>query len=59
RIWLLKRYTKWYQAPTVLLCNIFYFSLILGYFAARLRPKKLKASIRAIRDGVTLSIKYD
>lgn len=59
RIWLLKRYTKWYQAPTVLICNIFYFSLILGYFAARLRPEKLKATLKGIRDGISLSIKYD
>ncbi|OYU55983.1 MAG: hypothetical protein CFE25_01695 [Chitinophagaceae bacterium BSSC1] len=59
RIWLLKRYTKWYQAPTVFICNIFYYSLILGYFAARWRPQKLKASLRAIRDGITHSIKYD
>ena len=59
RIWLLKRYTKWYHAPTVITCNIFYYSLILGYFAARWRPEKLKASLRAIRDGITLSIKYD
>ncbi len=59
RIWLLKRYTKWYQAPTVLICNIFYFSLILGYFAARLRLEKLKATLKGIRDGISLSIKYD
>jgi GT2 family glycosyltransferase len=58
RIWLLKRYTKWYQTPTVLICNIFYFSLILGYFAARLRPEKLKATLKGIRDGISLSIKY-
>ncbi|TAF52157.1 MAG: glycosyltransferase family 2 protein [Sphingobacteriia bacterium] len=58
RIWVLKKYTPWYCVPTVLLFNIFYYTLIMGYFALRRRPKKFKAVVKSIRDGLTGSIKY-
>lgn len=56
RIWILKKYTPWYCAPTAALSNIFYISLIMGYFAARRRFTKLKAVARAVRDGLKGSI---
>lgn len=59
RIWLLKRYTSWYQAPTVLVFNFFYILMVIGYFASRGRFRKLKAMIRAVKDGLSDSIKYD
>jgi GT2 family glycosyltransferase len=59
RIWILKKYTPWYCAPTVILCNIFYISGIIGYFAARRRFTKLKAVGRAVWDGLKGSIIND
>lgn len=53
RIWLLKKYTPWYCVPTATLCNIFYISLIMGYFAVRRRFTKLKAVISAVKDGLS------
>jgi len=59
RIWLLKRYTPWYCVPSLVLCNIFYISLIIGYFAARRRFTKLNALIKAVIDGLRGSIVYN
>lgn len=59
RIWILKKYTPWYCAPTVILSNIFYISGIIGYFAARRRFTKLKAVGRAVWDGLTGAIIND
>jgi len=56
RIWILKKYTPWYCVPTAALSNIFYISLIMGYFAVRRRFTKLKAVARAVRDGLKGSI---
>ncbi len=59
RIWLLKRYTKWQYVPSVLLFNFFYVMMVMGYFAARGRFRKLKAMLNAIKDGLLKSIKYE
>ncbi|NCI48047.1 glycosyltransferase family 2 protein [Sediminibacterium soli] len=52
RIWVLKKYTPWYFAPSALLFNLFYITAIMGYFASRGRFQKLRAVIRATRDGI-------
>lgn len=57
RIWVLKKYTPWYCVPTAFVFNFFYIALVLGYFAARGRFGKLKAVGRALKDGLTDSIK--
>lgn len=59
RIWLLKRYTKWYCAPTVATINFFYVLMVMSYFAARGRFGKLKAMKNAVKDGLLGSVKYD
>jgi GT2 family glycosyltransferase len=59
RIWILKKYTQRYRVPTVLICNIFYISLVLGYFAARRRFIKFKTVARAIQDGLKGAIIND
>lgn len=59
RIWLQKKYTPWYFIPTVVLFNFFYSTLIMGYFAARRRPKKFMAIVNGIKDGIKGSIKYE
>lgn len=59
RIWLQKKYTPWYFIPTVILFNFFYSTLIMGYFAARRRPKKFMAIVNGIKDGLKGSIKYE
>jgi GT2 family glycosyltransferase len=58
-IWILKKYTPWFCVPTVLLFHLMYFSGILLYFLIRLRWKKAKAVMTAIRDGLTGNITYD
>jgi GT2 family glycosyltransferase len=58
RIWIQKMYSPWYCIPTVILFNFFYSTLIMGYFAARRRPKKLMAVVNGIKDGIKGSIKY-
>lgn len=58
RLWLLKRYTRFYQAPTVIVVNFIYLVVVLGYFMARGRFEKLKAVVKAIGDGLSGSIKY-
>jgi GT2 family glycosyltransferase len=52
RLWVIKKYTPWYCWPTVLICNIFYLMLVLGYFALRGRFKKFNATCKAIKDGI-------
>ena len=52
RIWLLKRYTKPWYVPTVLLFNFFYIVAVMVYFVMRLRFAKLKTVVRAVKDGV-------
>ncbi|MBL0882573.1 MAG: glycosyltransferase [Chitinophagaceae bacterium] len=51
RIWVLKKYTPWYCVPTAFMFNIFYVSLIIGYFATRGRFSKMKAVLKAVKDG--------
>lgn len=52
RLWIIKKYTPWYCWPSVIICNFFYILLVLGYFAARGRFKKLNAMCRAVKDGI-------
>lgn len=52
RLWIIKKYTPWYCWPSVIICNFFYILLVLGYFAARGRFKKLNAMCRAVKDGL-------
>jgi len=56
RIWILKKYTPAYAVITTVIANFFYISLIIGYFAIRGRFNKLKAVIRAVKDGLLGSI---
>lgn len=58
RLWILKKYTPIYALPTVIICNFFYISLIIGYFALRGRFNKLKAVIKAVKDGLTGTVQY-
>jgi len=57
RIWVLKKYTPWYCIPTTFLFNFFYIAMVIGYFVVRGRFGKLKAVGRALRDGLTGSVK--
>jgi GT2 family glycosyltransferase len=59
KIWILKRYTPFYYIPTVFIFNFFYSFGIMLYFVARLRFKKLKAVIKAVKDGISGNIEYD
>ncbi len=59
RIWVLKKYTPWYCIPSVLVFNFFYIIMVIGYFAARARFKKLKSACRGVYDGLTGVIKYN
>lgn len=59
RIWLLKKHTPLIFAPTVTLYTFFYTLMVMGYFAARFRFQKLKATVKAVKDGVTGSIQYN
>ncbi|MEN9684920.1 MAG: hypothetical protein RLZZ28_706 [Bacteroidota bacterium] len=58
RIWILKRYTPWYFALSVIFFNFFYILLVIGYFALRRRFVKLKAVVNGVRDGLSGSINY-
>lgn len=58
RIWILKKYTPIYAYPTVIICNFFYILLIIGYFALRGRFNKLKAVMKAVKDGLAGSVQY-
>jgi GT2 family glycosyltransferase len=59
RIWILKKYTRAYQVPTVVATNFFYILMVMCYFAARGRFVKLKAMTKAVKDGLLGSIQYD
>lgn len=59
RIWILKRYTPWYFAPSAIAFNFFYILLVIGYFALRRRFVKLNEVLRGVRDGLKGSIKYE
>jgi len=52
RLWIIKKYTPWYCWPSVIICNFFYLLLVLGYFTARGRFRKLHAMRNAIKDGI-------
>jgi GT2 family glycosyltransferase len=58
RIWLLKRYTKWYAVPTVAIANFFYSMMVISYFVLRGRFSKVRAVKDGIRDGLLGSIGY-
>lgn len=58
RLWILKKYTPSYAIPTVVICNFFYIILIIGYFALRGRFNKLKAVLKAVKDGLSGAIQY-
>lgn len=58
RLWILKKYTPIYALPTVIICNFFYIILIIGYFALRGRFNKLKAVLKAVKDGLSGAIQY-
>jgi GT2 family glycosyltransferase len=58
RIWILKKYIPWYFLPTTVLFNFFYILLVMGYFAMRGRFHKLKTVARAVKSGLSESIKY-
>jgi|SRR6476661_4741788 len=59
RIWLLKAYTRWYHVPGTVLFNFFYTLGTIAYFALRLRFTKLKSVVKAVRDGLSGSIKTE
>lgn len=52
RIWVLKKYTKIYAIPTVILYHTCYFCSVCFYFIIKGRWQKLNAWIRGIRDGL-------
>lgn len=58
RIWFLKKYTPPLLIPSVFIFNFFYTIAIMGYFVVRLRPQKLKAVLKAVKDGMTGHIIY-
>lgn len=57
-IWFLKRYTKVYFIPTVIIYNFFYIFLVLIYLTVRKRFKKVTAVLSAVKDGVRGKIIY-
>lgn len=59
RIWFLKKYTPWYAWPVMLVANSLYIGGMLVYFVARWRLQKLRAVLKAIRDGIRGSIRYE
>jgi GT2 family glycosyltransferase len=59
RIWILKKHTRWLYVPGVFIYNLFYILSVMSYFAARLRFKKLKAALKAVKDGLNSSINYN
>ncbi|TAH09079.1 MAG: glycosyltransferase family 2 protein [Sphingobacteriia bacterium] len=56
KIWLLKKYTPWFCAPSVVTVNSFYMISLLAYFGLRGRFVKLKTALKAIKDGLRGSI---
>ena len=59
RIWILKKYTPLIKAPTVCLFNFFYLLGMIIYFIIRFRFNKLKAVLKAIKDGLYGNISYE
>ena len=57
RIFLLREFSSWYVAPTVFLFQIVYYTLLILRFLVLRRPKKLRAVLRSISDGISNS--YD
>ncbi len=57
RIFLLREFSMWYLFPTVVLFQIVYYSLLMLRFLLLRRPKKLRAVLRSILDGINNS--YD
>jgi len=51
-IWILKKWTKWYQWPSTLVILFLYYLSIMFYFALRWRRTKLKSVLRGILDGM-------
>lgn len=51
RIWLLKKYVLWYQAPTWFMYNFLYLSVVLLYFVFKQRWAKAKIVLKAVRDA--------
>lgn len=52
KIWMQKKYTRFYQWPSAFLVSLFYYSAVLVYFILRGRFVKLKTTFKAIKDGV-------
>jgi GT2 family glycosyltransferase len=50
-LWLLRKWTKWYQWPTTLFTYFSYSLAVMAYFVLRFRWKKLAAVGRGISDG--------
>jgi len=59
KIWFLKRYTPVYYFPSVFIFNFLYSVAVMIYFVGRLRFRKLKAVMKAVKDGLGGTIKYD
>lgn len=57
RIFLLREFSTWYVYPTVILFQIVYYTLLILRFLLLRRPKKLRAVLRSIFDGISNS--YD
>ena len=58
RIWFLKRYTSPLHSLTVIPFNFFYIIALMAYFALRLRFRKLKTVVKAVKDGLSGNIHY-
>lgn len=56
RIWFIKKYTKWYAWPTVLLYHIVNYLILMGYFISRNRFEKLRFTFKGIVDGLKGSL---
>jgi len=57
RIFLLREFSSWYVMPTVVLYQIMYYKILILRFLLLWRPKKLRAVLRSISDGISNS--YD
>ena len=53
RIWIIKKYLKWYAIPTAFLYHLVYNIMVMGYFMARMRFTKLRFTFKGILDGLT------
>lgn len=57
RIWMVRKYTKPHFIPTSVLYHSFYIASVMIYFILRGRFAKLKAAIRAVKDGLKEKIR--